>query len=135
MSKGLYLVDTNVLIDAFRGDPVALAFFARVNKSQITVSIVTYLEFACGEARIGRNAKEARTLVDSFISFKIEPVSSAAGKLAAREAIRLGWGQDRLEDLLIAASAVQLDRVVVTRNISDFKPFSGCKVVTPENAT
>lgn len=88
MSKGLYLVDTNVLIDAFRGDVVALAFLARVKRSQITVCAVTYLEFACGEAQIGRTAKEARTLVESFMGFRIEPVSAVAAKFAAREAIR-----------------------------------------------
>lgn len=115
-----YLLDTNVLIGQMK-TPL-LSPPSRVNV--YAISVIT-------EAEVwrlpGLGSREERLINDLLSLLTIVPIDSTI----ARTAAQLGrTRKTRLPDLLIAATAIEHDLPLITRNIKDFRGIPGLKTYT-----
>ena len=121
---GLFLVDTDVLIDYLRGHSVAVRFVT-AHSDRIAVSAISVAELYAG-VRGGSDDAERRSLSDFLSLVRIIPVSAAiakAGGLYQRE-----YGRSHgvsLADAIIAATANSFDTQLKTLNIKHFPMFAG----------
>lgn len=114
------LLDSDVMIWAFRRDDAAVELLARLESPK--ASVVTLMEVLQG---VG-SAAEQRTTRSFIDAFRIEviPVSPAIGNLALRliETYAMGHGLRAL-DALIAATAIVQDLPLASGNRKHFAPI------------
>jgi predicted nucleic acid-binding protein len=114
-----YLLDTTFVIDHLRGDPVAVARFARIVENGDEPYVCDVV--AC-EAWTGAHDDADPDLVGllRFVEFVQAGPDQArrAGRWRA-DARRRGWALSA-PDALIAATAHALDAALLTRNLRDF---------------
>jgi tRNA(fMet)-specific endonuclease VapC len=123
-----YVLDTNFLIAVFRNQPRAIEVFTSLRRTNVSISVVTYLEFVRGEVAAGRTASNRSRTLGVLNSLEQLPLTVAAASFAGREALRLKVGTPSgLNDLMIAATAKELRRTVLTENVKDFDAVSGVK--------
>ena len=126
-----YLLDTNVLSEAVKTDPdqSVLKRFEKHHDEMVTAAPVWHeLQFGC--QRLPRSRK--REVIASFLNdivkctMLILPYDDTAAEWHARERARLSskGATPSFVDGQIAAIAMVNDLILVTRNTSDFKPFS-----------
>ncbi len=111
------LVDTDVFVDHLRG-----ARRLPRGRDRIFYSVITRCELFAG-----REAEEetVQRLLEPFEEVPVDrPVAELAGRL---------WraGGLRTPDALIAATALERQLVLVTRNTRDFQPARGLKLREP----
>ena len=130
----MYLVDTNVLSEARRRNPLALGWMASVAPDSVFVSVITIGEIMRGVVLKRRTDLESaarfaewllwvRRNYDGRILPIIDKVAAEWGRISA----------DRTRgdaDALIAATAIVHDLTVVTRNTKDFAD-TGATVFDP----
>jgi predicted nucleic acid-binding protein len=132
-----YLLDTNVVSELARArpDPRVLAWFAGVADDALYLSVLTLGELRSGVESMPRGARRERLRnwlehdVPGWFDDRLLPVDAA---IADRWG-RLTAGASRTLpaiDSLLAATALQHDLRVVTRNASDFE-LPGLEVVDP----
>jgi predicted nucleic acid-binding protein len=111
------LVDTDVFVDHLRG-----ARRLQAGRGPIFYSVVTRCELFAG-----RDAEEetVRRLLGAFEEI---PVDRAVAERAGR--LRRAGGL-RTPDALIAATALERELVLVTRNTRDFQSARGLKLRSP----
>ena len=127
-SRRLSELDTNILIDAFAGQPDAVRILSgerAQNVDWIGYSAVTRLEIL-GFSEL--NAADERGLRDLLAEFEEAAITSAVIEQAIeiRRATRI-----KIPDALIAATALVYEAHLVTRNANDFISVSGVQVVNP----
>jgi predicted nucleic acid-binding protein len=106
-----YSFDSNILIDALNGHPLAHAEIARVDRPWI--SRMTWIEVLSKER--GATLRVIERFLDGFAVDEVDTqVAGHAGALR-RERPRL-----KVADAVILASAQVHHRILVTRNIKDF---------------
>ncbi len=119
------LLDTTLLIDYFRDDPVAVAFIEQIEVIP-SLSVVNVAELFAGV----RDGREQRQLDSALAQFHVLPVTNAiareAGLLNRRWSASHGVG---LADALIAATAQAHRLQLVTRNRKHFPMLAD--VLTP----
>ena len=134
-----YLLDTNVINElrkpAGRASPNVRAWAQQQPTSDLSISVITVMEIEIGVARMERRDSVQgdvlrkwleRDLLAAFAT-RILPVDLAV----VRRASAMHVPDPRPErDVLIAATALNLNLVVVTRNIADFKPL-GVELLNP----
>jgi predicted nucleic acid-binding protein len=111
------LVDTDVFVDHLRG-----ARRMEAGRERILYSVITRCELFAG-----REAEEetVQRLLQPFDELPVDrPVAERAGRLR-RE------GGLRTPDAIIAATALEHELVLVTRNTRDFKSARGLKLRSP----
>jgi predicted nucleic acid-binding protein len=120
----MYLVDTNVVSEARRGTPEAVAWLRSVRSSSIYLSVITLGEIMKGVVMKEKNdPKAARSLAQWLQTLRHD---HATRILPVTDEIALEWGRiaalrPRGEaDGLIAATAIVHDLILVTRNVADF---------------
>jgi predicted nucleic acid-binding protein len=111
--------DTSILIDVLRGDAAALGYVRSVTNVPIC-SEVTRIEVARG-LRSGERASAEQLFRTLHWVPLDEPIARRAGELGRR------WDRHRpgisLADLVIAATAEQVDADLATANIRHFPMF------------
>jgi predicted nucleic acid-binding protein len=115
----LVLIDTDVLIDAGRGEPEAITCLQELaGQRQLAVSAVTQMELIVG----CRNKADLRTVQRFLARFEIVPlnphVSDTAVELLRR--YRLSHGL-LVADALIAATAAWLNVPLLSKNKRDYR--------------
>ncbi len=117
------LVDTSILIDVLRGERAAADVLRDAREEgQLHASEVTRLEVLAGMR--AKEEKATRALFGAFTWHPVdERVAEAAGELG-REWLPRNRGIDSA-DLAIAATALELDARLLTRNIKHFPMFRG----------
>ena len=121
-----HLVDTDVLIDVSRGSREAASYVDSLGDP--TISIITAQELIAG-------ARDKRDLgaIDSLVaSYSIEHLDAAIG-LRAYDLLKKYAKSDGLRplDSLIAATAIERDLVLATRNRKHFAMIDGLRLDVP----
>lgn len=134
-----YLLDTNVISELRkpegRAEPRVHDWARQQPTSDLSISVITVMEIEIGVARLERRDSRQgevlrkwleRDLLAAF-SARIWPIDLTV----VRQAATMHVPDPRPErDVLIAATALSLNLVVVTRNVSDFQPL-GVEVLNP----
>lgn len=129
-----WLVDTNVLSELRRPRPdrQVVAFLATCPINQLYVSTITFMEIRFGIERASSPASRAD--LERWLAETIRPMF-AGRVLEITEEIMLAWrrmvddgrktGRTFSQpDLILAATALQHDLTLVTRNVKDFDGLS-----------
>ena len=111
--------DTSILIDVLRADPAALDYVREVPEVP-ACSEVTRIEVGWGLRSAERTTAERLFQTIRWVPLD-EPVARRAGELGRR------WDRHRpgisLADLVIAATAEQVDAELATTNVRHFPMF------------
>lgn len=122
MSK--YLIDTNIFIDALRGQEIS-ANFLRANYSNSVVSYITFNELIQG-ADNKKNLINLEELISLYeINYSSSDISRRATNLVREFYLKNGL---KILDAIIASTALELNLVLITQNIKHFKFIKGIKV-------
>ena len=131
----MYLLDTNVVSELRKPKPhgAVVQWMQGVSDAELHISAVTIGEIQAGIA-LTREQDEPKAIeLEQWLelvsgSFNVVPMDAAAFRTSARLMHR---ASDTLyEDAMIAATAKVHKLTVVTRNVTDFKPF-GVNVLNP----
>ena len=122
-----YLVDTDVLIDVSRNNEAAIDFLDQAGDSW-SMSIITALELIVG----ARNKKEV-TQIDQLVAvYSAIPLTTEIGNSAYGLLRQFAKSHGlRVFDSLIAASAIEEDLTLVTKNKKHFQMISNLKLEIP----
>jgi tRNA(fMet)-specific endonuclease VapC len=126
-----YLLDTDWIIDALNGQDSAIQTLLELVPSGLTLSIITYGELYEG-AYYSRNPEPALAGLHAFLEGKeILPLSQA---VIERFAIVRGALPRQIRqqigdiDILIAATALEHNLTLLTRNRKDFQQIPNLKL-------
>jgi predicted nucleic acid-binding protein len=120
----MFLIDTNVLAEARRGDARAIGWLRGIDPALAYISVVTVGEIAKGIALQCRRDLQAAAALEAWLAAITNRFGSRI--LGIDETIMRAWGsyqaaQPRpVMDCLIAATARVHRKSVVTRNVADF---------------
>ena len=132
----MLILDTNVISGLRQPEraPELVTWLARQNDADLYLSVVTLGEIERGIARqdlldpgFARDLRDWMTRTMQLFADRLLPVDAQSARIWGQLSAQLG---DAGADLLIAATALRHDAVVVTRNVSDFLP-TGCRVENP----
>ncbi|KKZ87237.1 VapC toxin family PIN domain ribonuclease [Rhizobium phaseoli] len=130
----MYLIDTNIVSEARRGTPQAVAWLRSVDPLSIHLSALTLGEIMRGIALKQRSdPKAAAELAEWLRKLRHD---HGARILPVTDQIAVEWGRIAAIrprgdiDGLIAATAIVHDLIVVTRNVGDFDD-TGVSVIDP----
>lgn len=132
----MLILDTNVISGLRRPEraPELVAWLARQNDADLYLSVVTLGEIERGIARqdlldpdFARDLRDWMTRTTQLFADRLLPVDAQSARIWGQLSAQLGHAG---ADLLIAATALRHDAVVVTRNVSDFVP-TGCRIENP----
>lgn len=124
------LIDSDILIDAARNETEAIAFLSGLENSgqPMSISVITYLELIVG----CQNKQEQREVQKLAARFKFlhisESISTRAQNLV--ETYFLSHGL-LIPDSLIAATALENEITLFTKNIRHFQMIEELKVNRP----
>lgn len=132
-----YLIDTNILSELQKGsraDPCVLRWYEIIDGADLYLSVLVVGEIRQGIERLRRRDPEQAdrleqriAAVQSIMADRVLPVSAA---IAER------WGRNNVPDALpvidglIAATALEHDLILVTRNVRDVER-SGVRLLNP----
>lgn len=119
-----YLVDTDVLIDVAKGKDGAAEFLDSLNESW-SLSVITAMELAVG----ARDAGDVRRIDEMVAAFDMVSLTPAVGTAAYALVKQFTKSHGlRVFDALIAATAMENERILVTRNEKHFRMIPGLKL-------
>jgi predicted nucleic acid-binding protein len=118
------IVDTNILIELYRKNAAAITWFS--NQSDLGVTTISWLEFMHGAA--GKQGQQR--CLQIVAQFTIEHLSTSDQDWAMQQLLRyrLSHGVSK-DDCLISSVCNQLQIPMFTRNVKDFTPMLGSRLV------
>jgi toxin FitB len=131
----VYLIDTMVLSEYGKRypDPRVVAWFDAVEAERNYISVISLGEIAAGLA----NPEVPREAIERLQIWEAGLTSAFSQRtLAVTSDIAIRWGRLRMSlgrkdmDLLIAATALEHDLTLVTRNARHFEP-TGVRLLNP----
>ena len=129
-----YLLDTNVLSEARRRSPTAVAWLRAADPAALFISVITIGEIAKGITQRARTDPVTAASLHDWLDTLQRSYSDRI--LVIDQAVSVAWGRLMAQrtrpvvDTLIAATARVHNLVVVTRNVADFADC-GVDVVDP----
>lgn len=122
-----YLVDTDVLIDVSRGNDAAIDFLDQLGNLS-SISIITALELVVG----ARSKKETAQIDKLVAAYTAIPLSAKIGTFSYDLLRQFARSHGlRVFDSLIAATAIDRDLTLVTKNKKHFQMISTLKLEIP----
>jgi len=124
-----FLLDTNICIYFLKGQYNLIQKLEKIGLENCFISEITIAELKFG-AENSESKEKNRNTVDDFISrFTIIPIFNSLD-IYAKEKARLRKAGNPLDDfdLLIGATAISNELVLVTRNVTDFERLEGIKI-------
>ena len=127
-----YLIDTDWIIDLLASVPEAVQLLDRLAQDGIAISIITYMEAYQGVER-SPHPEEAQNKLSALLdSLPVVPLSPAVAQRCARLRETLRKQGKRVNarslDLIIAATALEYNLTLVTRNTEDYADVPGLKL-------
>jgi tRNA(fMet)-specific endonuclease VapC len=119
----LYLLDTCVISDFVKGEPGTQIRLKQTPPSEIAVSVITVMELAYGLELNPQRAKKIKPVIDNFLSsIMLLPFSVTESESAAqiRATLKVLGQPIGAYDVLIAATALQHQLIMVTANQREF---------------
>lgn len=133
----MYLLDTNVISDAFKGVREPHGWLAGIDSAHLFLSVITIGEIERGVViASGKNPRKSVLLANWLSELRAE---HATRLLHVTEEVALRWGRISTgkargdADGLIAATALVHDLTLVTRNVGDFAD-TGVRLFNPWQA-
>lgn len=124
------VLDTDVLVDHFRGLKEATSYIKSLQVGQRSITDITVMELFKGAAN-----QEELSLIDRFLNrnrFVVLSVSESASRQAVqilkRYALSHGLG---IPDALIAAIVLEADNTLVTGNMRHFEFIDRLRAIRP----
>lgn len=119
-----YLIDSDWVIDHLEDMPAAVELLDKLTTDGVAISIITYMEVFQGIDR-SPNPEEARRKFEAFVEgVPVIPFSTAVAERCARLRESLKQQHKRVNsralDLLNAATALEYNLILVTRNTQDY---------------
>ena len=124
-----YLLDTNICIHFFRGKFELDKKFSEIGIENCAISEITLAELVYG-AESSSNPKKNHKLIEEFVeSISILPIIESIHRYG-REKARLRERGELVSDfdLLIGATAIEHDLIMITENTKEFNRISNIKV-------
>ena len=125
----MYLPDTNIFIQAFKGSKKEKSFLEKaVKENQLYISPIVIAEFLAGPRETEKAKEKFYFLVNMF---EVLPVDKEVARIAAgyrKESLKTK--RVHLLDCFLAAQTKLKDLVLVTNNKSDF-PMKDIKILAP----
>jgi len=124
-----FLLDTNICIYFLKGQYNLVQKLEKIGLENCFISEITIAELKFG-AENSENKEKNRNTVDDFISrFTIIPIFNSLD-IYAKEKARLRKAGNPLDDfdLLIGATAISNNLVLVTKNVTDFERLEGIEI-------
>ena len=124
-----YLIDTNICIHFFRGKFNLYEKFQTVGSENCAISEITLAELIFGAENSTNPKKNYALIEDLSDQFMILPILNAIyvyGKEKAR--LRSAGTMISDFDLLIGATALEKDLIMVTENVKEFERIQGLKI-------
>lgn len=124
-----YLIDSDQVIDHLANIPTTVELLDKLSNDGVAISIITYMEAFQGIDR-SPSPEEANRKFEAFLSgVPVLPFTIAVAQRCARlrETLR-GQGKrvnSRALDLINAATALEYNLTLVTRNIEDYDDIPG----------
>lgn len=130
-----YLIDTDYVIDHVTGAPRMVHVLQDLRAEGTAISIITYMEVVSGlelrpVSRDDRGRFEALLEEAPVLPLTIA-VAERYGRVTADLHRRGRRVRSRVLDLIIAATALEHDLTLVTRNVDDYRDVPGLKLHTP----
>lgn len=125
-----YLIDTDTIVFALRGEESVLARFEENKQIPISISMITYAELVFGAKR-SQNEQKNMILVNHIRDiYQIEQLSEGVMEVFADIKAKLFESGSRIEDmdLMIAATAIYNDLTLVTNNTKHFEKIPNLKL-------
>jgi predicted nucleic acid-binding protein len=125
LSQDRLLIDSDALIWLSRSHPAALARLSTIDPWR--VSVITYMELAQGS----RSKQELDQMKKGFALTKTQilPTTETIGNRAADLIDQFALSQGlRLADALIAATAIELQLILLTGNLKHFAQIPGLSI-------
>ena len=122
-----YLVDTDVLIDVSRNNEAAIDFLDQLGDSW-SISIITALELIVG----ARNKNEVTQIDQLIAAYSAIPLTAEIGNSSYGLLRQFAKSHGlRVFDSLIAATAIEENLTLVTKNKKHFQVMSNLKLKVP----
>jgi tRNA(fMet)-specific endonuclease VapC len=129
-----YLVDSDWIIDHLNHVAEATELLGSLSSAPVYISIISYMEVYQGTLKAEDPANALPELQDFIIEAPIIPFSEAVARRCAllREVLRMQSKQPnrRAYDLIIAATALEHDLTLVTRNVRDYSDIPDLRLHT-----
>ena len=126
-----YLIDSDWVIDYLGSRPEALRLLETLADEGVAISILTYMEIYQGVIQSTQPEEVQDTLQAFLDAVPIIPLSPSVARRCAhlREDLRLQGRRvnQRAIDLIIAATALEYDLILVTRNTRDYEDVPGLR--------
>jgi predicted nucleic acid-binding protein len=132
----MYLLDTVTVSQSLsrRANAKAVAWIGKQKPSQLYLSVVTIAEIRRGAVQVRKRDPKFADRIDEWLEVTVSAFADRIVPIGVSVARRWGTLQSHAghggEDIMIAATALDRDLTVVTRNESDFVRL-GVKVENP----
>lgn len=128
--RPMNLIDTDILVDFFRKSFLAEEFFGNLkSKGEIlTIFAVTRMELIQG----CRSKKETKIILDLLNEFNLIHITELISQKSVElmEIYSISYGLS-IPDSLIAATAINMNLELYSKNIRHFNMITGLKVLKP----
>lgn len=125
----IYLIDTDIVIDILGDESSAVGLFGRLSGTGVSMSIITYMEAYEGLSYTTRSELLLSKLESFLGAVPIVLISEETARCCAgiRSTLRRKGKRvrPRALDLLIAATAIEHNLTLVTRNQADYADIPG----------
>ena len=125
-----YLIDTDTIIFALRGDSSVLAKFEENKNLPFSISMITYAELGVGAKRTQNEQKNMIKVNHIRDIYPIEELNEGVMEVFADIKAKMFDKAIRIEDmdLLIAATAIYNELTLVTNNTKHFENVPNLKI-------
>ena len=123
------LIDTDVLIDAARGHADAVALLREQNRAfRVQISIISAMELTMGS----RNKSELKEIKRFLQPARILPINADTSETAHGLIVSFTLSHGlMIPDALIAATALQNELTLITKNTRHFQMIPSLEVIRP----